>query len=163
MALKFVMYGMLNNTTDVGVGAALHETYTASTGQKDFTLAGSYRVGTHELDVYLNGVKQTIDKDYTELNNKTVRFSEALDVTDDVMFQVLEVRNTSLHLEFTATDLQQDFILPQSYHPNMNSLQVFVDGNLKRLNDDYEEVNETAVRFLTPLTAGAKVTFKEVM
>lgn len=163
MALRFVMYGKLKNASDAGMGHALHEVFLATSGQTDFVLAGSYRMGVHELEVYLNGVRQTIEKDYTEVDTKSIRFTAPLELGESVMFAVTEVRNTTLHLEFVATDAQDTFVLTQPYHPNMNSLQVFADGRLLRLNDDYEEVNESTVRFLTPLAAGVKVTFKEVM
>lgn len=163
MALKFVMYGRLKTSSDAGLGHSLHEVYQASSGQIEFILAGSYRVGTHELEVYLNGVRQIIGTDYVEATNKTVQFKDPLEAGDTVMFAVTEVRNTTLHLEFVSTEGQTDFVLPQPYHINMNSLQVYSNGMLLRLNDDYEEVNDTTVRFLYPLTAGTKITFKEVI
>jgi hypothetical protein len=163
MALKILRYGDLRAASQVGVGGALHEVHTASAGQTDILLTGSYRVGVHELNVHLNGVFQVVDIDYIELNNKTIQFIEPLEADDQVVLRVSEVRNTSLHYEFTASAGQTVFNLPNPYRAGMNTLLVFIDGMLSRIVDDYIEVNDTTIQFHDPLHEGAKITFHEIV
>jgi hypothetical protein len=163
MALKFVMSGSLRVVSGIGVGGSLHEVYTAFSGQTDFTLAGSYRPGTYELLVYVNGVRQTVNIDYQEIDGKTVRFLTPLEAGDQVLFEVKEVRNTSLHQEFVAVDGQTRFTLSVPYHPGFNSLQVYENGILLRLYDDYIEVDDMTVELTYPAIAGTKYTFREVL
>jgi len=61
---------------------------------------------------------------------------------------------------FIATEGQTVFDLPFSYQQGDNSLQVFCDGILKRVNDDYVETSSTRVTFNTGRIAGEKVTFR---
>ena len=156
------MHGMLRTSTDIGVGSSLYESYKATSEQTDFSLAGSYRVGTHELLVYVNGVRQTLGKDYREVNNRTVRFIEKLEAEDYVLFTVQEVRNSSLYQEFIAEEGQTEFRLTVPYHPGFNTLQVYDNGMLLRINDDYIESDETTIILTYGATEGSKITFREI-
>lgn len=163
MGLKFVMYGAARNSGEAGMGAGLYEVYKATANQTIFPLIGSYRPGRYELEVYVNGVRQMLNSDYTETNMNTVTFSSPLDADDEVMFIVREVRRTSMHQEFIAIDGQTDFALSSPYHVGLNTLQVYENGMLLRVGDDYEEVSDTLVRLKEPCLAGIKITFKEIV
>lgn len=57
---------------------------------KIFTLATiTYPVGDSELFVYVNGTRQNIIEDYTEVSANTVAFIRSLADEDDVKFEVL--------------------------------------------------------------------------
>ncbi len=43
-----------------------------------FTLAGEYRPGVNQLDVYIGGIKQHVGTSYTELDSKRIMMSEPL-------------------------------------------------------------------------------------
>jgi hypothetical protein len=163
MALKFIMYGSLRTGSEAGIAAPLYEIYTATDGQQDFTLAGSFRAGLNELEVYVNGQRQYYGIDYTEPSDKDVHFIEPLEADDKVLFMVREVRNTTLHQEFVASAGQTHFTLARPYRLGSNSLQVYVGGQLQRIFDDYVEADDTTVIFLYGLQEGDKVTFKEIV
>lgn len=163
MSLKFVSYGMVKTATDVGVASSLYEKYTALDGQTTFSLAGSYRTGIYELEVYLNGVRQILGTDYLEVDEKTVQFVEPTVAGETVLFTVQEVRNSSLYQEFTATEGQTIFTLSSAYHPKYNSLQVYDNGILLRIVDDYNEIDEKTVELTYPAVKDSKITFREIL
>jgi len=61
--------------------------------------------------------------------------------------------------DYTATSGQTVFNLGHSYQRGKNTLLVFVNGDLKKVSDDYVETDDTTVTFNSGLTAGDKVTF----
>lgn len=85
------------------------------------------------------------------------------------MLELRKVQTTSQiinitirHAEFEAAENQTDFFLDNAYNPEMNSLQVFLNGVLQRSLDDYIEVDANIIRFLHPLSLGDKVTCREI-
>jgi hypothetical protein len=48
--------------------------------QQDFTIAGTFIPGTGQTEVFLNGVKQVLSIDYTELNPTTIRMAAPVPV-----------------------------------------------------------------------------------
>lgn len=163
MALRFLVYGSLRTESEAGIGSGLYESYAAQEGQTVFSLGGTYRPGMNELQVYVNGVRQMLNVDYTETDNRTVTFLYPLEEGDLVLFTVSEVRRMTLHEEHVAEEGQTLFVLSRPYHPGWNSLQVYINGLLMRKEEDYREVDEYTVEFLYPLSAGMKVTFHEVV
>ena len=57
---------------------ALYEEYIANEEQTVFKLRDPYVLGNHSLQVYLNGVRQSVLKDYMEVDRYTVQFNEPL-------------------------------------------------------------------------------------
>lgn len=57
---------------------ALQEEYVAENGQKIFTLKDPYPMGQNALEVYVNGIYQSLYRDYLEIDNKTIEFIEPL-------------------------------------------------------------------------------------
>ena len=57
---------------------ALYEEYIASIDQQVFQLRDPFVMGNNSLQVYLNGIRQSVLKDYTEVDNRTVMFNEPL-------------------------------------------------------------------------------------
>lgn len=57
---------------------ALYEEYIAEEGQDTFELGSEYPMGNHSLQVFLNGIRQSIEKDYIEVSNRMIRFNEPL-------------------------------------------------------------------------------------
>lgn len=75
----------------------LDTTVIAYNGQRAISVKGRYEKGSGELEVYLNGKKQEIDKDYIEYDGYTVVFNTFLNEGDEVRFK--SERNKSLHLK----------------------------------------------------------------
>lgn len=57
---------------------ALYEEYIAEERQQVFKLKDTYVMGNYSLQVYLNGIRQSLNKDYIEVDNQTVMFNEQL-------------------------------------------------------------------------------------
>lgn len=57
---------------------ALYEEYEAQDGQQLFKLSNPYQMGNYSLQVYLNGVRQSIFKDYHEVDQYHIEFIEPL-------------------------------------------------------------------------------------
>lgn len=57
---------------------ALFEEYEATEGQTIFKTDSPYPTGNHALQVYLNGIRQSIHKDYVEIDQHTIEFTEPL-------------------------------------------------------------------------------------
>lgn len=64
-----------------------------------------------------------------------------------------------LYEEFIAQDKDKLFVLSKNYVPENNSLHVYLNGRLMRINDDYIEVDEYKIEFLYELDFGDYVCF----
>ncbi|MNQ37646.1 hypothetical protein D3C85_511970 [compost metagenome] len=163
MALKFTIYGDSKPPANVGIGAGFEELIAVNEGQMTVALANRYRVGTRELQVYLNGVRQVIDEDYTEIDAYTIEFVEALEDGDKVFVTVGEVINQSLFQQFTANFDQTVFVLSKQYRVGSHALQVFENGQLLGVNEDYIEQDEYTIVFTQAPSEGARITVREVL
>lgn len=164
MALKFVTPNRVTGTfaTDLGsMGTVIYERYTARDGQTDFTLQAGYIPGSHQLNVYRNGVLQLVDLDYREISPTQIQFTTPLLDGDVILLSVQGIYTERLHFETTSLPGQTVFHLASPYHPGMSTLLVFVNGLLQRVGVDYLETDPTTVTFLQPLYGGELVTFHE--
>lgn len=57
---------------------ALYEEYISEHSQQVFKLRDPYVLGNHSLQVYLNGIRQSVIKDYMEIDRFTILFNEPL-------------------------------------------------------------------------------------
>jgi hypothetical protein len=77
----------------VGLGGLLLgtvvEELSASAGQSVFNLSNSYLLGTNNISVYVNGIRQESDA-YVETDTTTITFTENLNAGDKVAFIVNE-------------------------------------------------------------------------
>lgn len=65
----------------------LREIATATAGQTIFNLSGlTYTPASNNLSVYINGIKQRLTSAYTETDNNTITFTEAVPVNAVVEF-----------------------------------------------------------------------------
>ncbi|WP_422661756.1 hypothetical protein ACK8P5_25720 (plasmid) [Paenibacillus sp. EC2-1] len=143
------------------VGYPIYEEHRPQQGQKIFKLQKTFRFGTHQLEVYTNGLKMVENDDYIELDSSTVEFITPLEVDDLVVFQVRAVINSGLHEEYVAIHGQTTFKLANPYGINQNILQVFRNGVLCRKGRDYKEIDDTTVEFAYPLNDRDYITFKQ--
>lgn len=58
--------------------------FTAVTGQTIVSTGNTYVMGTNTLEVYVNGLRQTIGSDYTETSSSTITFTSPLQLNDKV-------------------------------------------------------------------------------
>lgn len=69
------------------------ETYTATAAQTVFTLVDTYTPGIDALDVYVDGVLQTLTTDYVETDEDTVTFVSGLSAGQVVTFRIRNFTN----------------------------------------------------------------------
>lgn len=70
-----------------GIMIQKHESFTATAGQTLFALTSfTYGVGTYNLAVYVNGVRNFAGTDYEETDESTVTFIDGLTLNDEVVF-----------------------------------------------------------------------------
>lgn len=66
-----------------------YESQTATDGQTVFDISGfTYTTGSNELEVYVNGYRQTITDDYTETDSDTVTFVSGIVLDSKLIFYV---------------------------------------------------------------------------
>ena len=65
-----------------------YQEFDATQGQTLFTLSTNYVVGNNSLKVFLNGIYQDVNVDYTETSFNQVAFSQGLEVGDWVLFRI---------------------------------------------------------------------------
>jgi len=79
----------------------LDATIIAYEGQRAISIPGRYEVGKNDIEVYLNGKKQTVGKDYIEQDGYTIVFKDYLKEGDEV--RVKSDRNKSNNLVDVGT------------------------------------------------------------
>lgn len=163
--LKMVVNGGQSSSANGKEGFYLYEPYIATEGQTISYLLGEYRPGEYELEVHINGVRQTYEVDYREIDEHTIEFVESLEAGDRLLFTVRKAKsNTILHESHTPKAGQTVFNLTNSYHPGRNTLMVFDNGQLLTVEVDYIETNERTVTFTTPFDSFPHtITFHEVV
>lgn len=136
-------WGVLNvvyrDITGQNIVASQQE-FIAEQGQTDFSLEHSYPMGNHALQVYLNGVYQSIEKDYVEVDSSTVRFTESLEGgldADRVTFRVaagaydehdLDLVQRIEDLELLHTDERMDYDIIYAYDDQNRVISETYDG-----------------------------------
>ncbi len=124
--------------------------------------SGVYGVGLGQLEVYLNGLMQYVDFDYTETSETSIRFNLPLKDGDKVLFIVRLSVNQSVTLPpsnqaiyhqeiFINQDSQSVVHLPSPYVVGTKTLQVYVNGLLQIKNYSYEETDANTLTFTSPL------------
>ena len=66
------------------------------------------------------------------------------------------------HEEFIATQNQTQFVLQNAYTLGTNLLQVYLNGVLQRVDDDYFEIDNNTITFKQSLYTNDKVTCKQI-
>lgn len=72
----------------LAINYVVKEQHTASAGQTVFTLGTAYQTGANGVAVFVDGIYQTVDDEYSETNSTTVTFAYALEAGQKVTFLV---------------------------------------------------------------------------
>ncbi len=116
-----------------------------------FTLPVPYNPGQKDLVVWLNGMIQRVDEDYTELSTTEFLFNRMLDIGDRliiVIFGFASGEENYVREDYTATDDQRTYNLIHEFVPGVNQLLVYFNGQLQLNVDDYEEIDSNTIRFV---------------
>lgn len=143
------------------VGYPLYEEYLALEGQTHFQLTKTYQMGTHQLEVFLNGLRMVLGSDYSETTDSSVDFFFPMEKDDRLLFMVRSVINSGLHEEYIAEKSQTLFKLVSPYGIYQNILQVFRNGVLQRKGKDYREIDNQRIEFTYEMILGDTVTFHQ--
>lgn len=105
---------------------ALYEEYIAEDNQQVFKLKDRYVTGNHSLQVYLNGIRQSISKDYIEVDNYTVMFHEQLlgGIDADRVTFVVAAGVYDMHDAFIKSEI--DFVKERVDHLNVSHSKTHV-------------------------------------
>lgn len=144
---------------DSQIGYPLYQEIKPQEGQTLIALNKEYRMGTRQLEVYLNGIRMVQNDDYVEVDPTHIEFQYPLESDDLVVCQVRAVINSGLHEEYYATAGQTRFRLQSPYGIHQNILQVYRNGVLQRKGRDYLEIDNITVDFVVPLEEQDFITF----
>lgn len=147
--------------SESSVGYPIYDEFTVQNKQRRFQTDKTYRMGTRQLEVYVEGLKMIEKRDYIEVDEHTIEFLYDLEEGFVVLMMVRAVVNSGLHEEYTATAGQTNFTLVSPYAINQNMLQVYRNGQLQHKGRDYKEVNDRLIVFQFPLEEGMLVTFHQ--
>ena len=75
------------STDSPSAGITLKESYLATAGQTVFNLVNNYALGTNNISVYVNGVRQAA---FTETSTTSITFDNPLSPSDEVVFLINE-------------------------------------------------------------------------
>ena len=81
-----IVSAWLNDVNNYVYQGKQRGTVTATSGQTVFTVPFTYTVGTNNLNVFINGVRQILGSSYTETSTTSITFSAAVPVTAVVEF-----------------------------------------------------------------------------
>lgn len=143
------------------VGYPLYQEFRAEADQTIFVFTQEYRIGTRQLEVYLNGLRMVVDSDYTETSDSSIEFTFPMEEDDHVVAMVRSVISSGVHEEYVAEADQTRFTLSNPYAIYQNILQVYRNGVLQRKGRDYRELTQFIVEFYDGLIEGDTITFHQ--
>ena len=149
------------------ISNTIREDHIATQNQTVFNLSNSYKPGTNNLRVYVNGLLQKpgASDDYVETNDTTVTFNYALDDGNLVTFLIGNATNNYFGEveQFIALAGQTVFNTSFKFKPGNNEIDVFKNGLLmvNGSSDDYTETGEQQITFNYSLSAGDVVVIRK--
>jgi len=146
----------------------------------------TYQLGYNSLDIYLNGLRLIPIEDYEEIDSKTVKIKIDLKNGDNLIFDITNITTKTIEIDsnnsnngaqnesITTYDrfietltIDQDQTAPvvvtipngKYYKNDYNHLAVYLNRLRLIPKVDYEEVNESQVKFLKDLKANDVIIF----
>jgi len=130
----------------------------------NFFPAGFFIIGSHELELFRNGAKQIVTKDYEELTQTIIRLFITPASLDEINAQV-RGRQVGSHpgLYFQQTELVGGsnilYTVP-TYTVGNDSMRIWRNGKLLSLaNGDYAELSDIGIRITGPLLINDELEF----
>lgn len=157
---------------------SIHEDrFEVAEGQKTITLTKEYNLGYNQLLVFVNGMRASLNDDYTETNSRMITFKEELEHGDVVIVRIggeILFRNNNtkaitsieiLRQSFIITTENQgqiEFVTDREFTLNANSLEVYRDGMLLEVggSKDYLELDTKTFRLNYSVPTGTVITAK---
>jgi hypothetical protein len=163
---KFVFVDSAGNTTGATGTPAQPVTHTteivyATEGQTVVPVS-AYTPGAGNLTVKVNGVQIVLFDDYLETSSTSITLFQALNDGDVVILSIGEVFTVTLTqtgktvFNQIAVDDQTIITVP-TYRPNLDEIELFINGSLLSPPDEYTESSETTITLLDPLLSGDRI------
>lgn len=120
----------------------------------------NYTLGSHELQVFLNGLLCVEGVDYAETNSSSITFSTPIAGDTQVTLVVMSSEETIAvavsQSRPTAIASGAAYDVPE-HEVGSNRLQVFVDGLLLMPVADYQEISKTQIVFTDSVPADRQI------
>jgi len=126
---------------------------------------GYFVKGRDELEVFRGGLRQIIEDDYIEVDDREIQFLDPLNAGEIVVMRVrdrLGIANSlGFHSEYIiTTEETKDFILNYKFDKEGKWLEVYLNGLLQSLGEDYVILTTNSIRFTEKVPRGSLVYFK---
>lgn len=149
----------------VQVGSYLYEVFKIVEPQDVINLEGSYIKGSNELEVYRGGLRMTIEDDYIEESEKSIKLTSPAE-NEIVVLRVKDrfgiVEPLGEHHEYFIVDneITDEFILGSRFDVLGANLTVVLNGVNVAVGEDYIITSLNEVKFLEYVPKGSLVYFK---
>ena len=126
---------------------------------------GYFVKGRNELEVFRGGLRQSIDDDYVEIDDQEIQFFDPLHVGEIVVMRVRDrfgiANSLGFHSEYIiTTEETKDFIINYIFDKEGKWLEVYLNGLLQSLGEDYVILSTNSIRFTEKVPKGSLVYFK---
>lgn len=143
------------------------QAFTASASQTVFTLTSfTYSVGTGSLYVYVSGLMQRPGIDFLETGSDSFTLTTPVPAGTIVlaiaMVEVSAVLDQSTGMVEIYHAVGGESLIPVhhfSYTPTSGRLQVFRNGLIQTVADDYTETSSNSITLVESLDVGEKIKF----
>lgn len=126
---------------------------------------GYFVKGRNELEVFRGGLRQLVDDDYIEVDDKEIQFLDPLRSGEIVVMRVRDrfgiTNSLGFHSEYIiTTEETRDFIINYKFDKEGKWLEIYLNGILQTLGEDYIIATTNSVRFIENVPKGSLVYFK---
>lgn len=126
---------------------------------------GYFVKGRNELEVFRGGLKQLIDEDYIEIDDREIEFIDPLWAGEIVVMRVRDrlgiASNLGFHSEYIiTTEDTKDFTINFMFDREGKWLEVYLNGLLQSPGEDYVILTTNSIRFIESVPVGSLVYFR---
>lgn len=126
---------------------------------------GTFRKGRNELEVFRGGLKQLIGDDYIEVDDREIKFNDPLWMGEIVVLRVRDrsglINNLGFHSEYIiTTENEVDFTINYMFDMEGKWLEVYLNGVLQSLGEDYTITSTNSIKFVEEVYKGSLVYFQ---
>jgi len=114
--------------------------------KRTISLTKTFLVGGNMIQVFCDGIlmEPGISGDYNEVSQTSIKFNYDLDIDDEIRV-VCNAGQMQWKEKFIAMNAEKTFVVSNPYNPGLDELEVYENGILLSVNEDYTEVNRTTV------------------
>jgi len=126
---------------------------------------GYFVKGRNELEVFRGGLRQSVDDDYIEVDDKEIQFFDPLWAGEIVVMRVRDrygvANNLGFHSEYIiTTEETKDFTVNYKFDREGKWLEVYLNGILQSPGEDFVILTTNSIRFMENVPKGSLVYFR---